>query len=247
MATVTVASTLATVDASRRDPAEDLAAAALTMARRFAQGATMWCVAPLWPSHGRHVAVEFVHPVIVGKRALPTVTIAADNAAAVLREVGRPGDLLLMMSTAETPSIGDLLLRAEAWGMTTVWLGAGPRPVGGRADHVAWATDTDPETGARSGGLVVLYHLLWELTHVVLEHRGLLEEPPDELCRDDVCITCSDEGRVAEVVGIDGTAVAVRVAGQREEVDATLVGAVQIGDLLLVHAGVAISTLSGSV
>ena len=54
---------------------EDLAAAALALARRFAAGATMWCVSPHWPSHGRHVAVEFVHPVIVGKRALPAVHV----------------------------------------------------------------------------------------------------------------------------------------------------------------------------
>ena len=56
-------------------PAEDLAAAALSLARRFADGATMWCVAPAWPSHARHVAVEFVHPVIVGTRALPAVSL----------------------------------------------------------------------------------------------------------------------------------------------------------------------------
>ncbi len=59
--------------------AEDLAAAARALARRFAAGATMWCVAPEWPSHARHVAVEFVHPVIVGKRALPAVSIDAGD------------------------------------------------------------------------------------------------------------------------------------------------------------------------
>ena len=48
----------------------DLALAALALARRFAAGATMWCLAPAWPEHARHVAVEFVHPVIMGKRAL---------------------------------------------------------------------------------------------------------------------------------------------------------------------------------
>ena len=61
-------------DARRRLGRRPLAAAALALARRFAAGATMWCVAPQWPSHGRHVAVEFVHPVIVGKRALPAVS-----------------------------------------------------------------------------------------------------------------------------------------------------------------------------
>ena len=54
---------------------DDLARAALGLARRFAAGATMWCLAPAWPEHARHVAVEFVHPVIVGKRALPAVSV----------------------------------------------------------------------------------------------------------------------------------------------------------------------------
>jgi hypothetical protein len=31
---------------------EDLARAALALARRFAAGATMWCLAPAWPEHG---------------------------------------------------------------------------------------------------------------------------------------------------------------------------------------------------
>ena len=46
---------------------------------------------------------------------------------------------------------------------------------------------------------MLLYHLLWELTHVCFEHPGLLTEPDE--CTDEVCITCSDEGRLGEVVG----------------------------------------------
>nr|MDQ3293690.1 hydrogenase assembly protein HupF [Actinomycetota bacterium] len=48
-----------------------LATAALSLARRFAAGGTLWCWSPGSPEHARHVAVEFVHPVIVGTRALP--------------------------------------------------------------------------------------------------------------------------------------------------------------------------------
>jgi len=65
--------------------AADLAAAALELARHYAAGATMWCLAPEWPEHGRHVAVEFVHPVVIGKRALPAVAatvLALDRAPA---------------------------------------------------------------------------------------------------------------------------------------------------------------------
>ncbi len=158
--------------------AEDLAAAALSLARRFSDGATMWCVAPAWPSHARHVAVEFVHPVVVGTRALPAVSLDAATAVETVRALARPGDALLVVSTADHPVAHDLLARADAWGLTSVWLGAGPRPQTGAdtpaASHVVWIDEADPAVAARSGQLVLLYHLLWELTHVVFEHPGLL-------------------------------------------------------------------------
>jgi hydrogenase maturation factor len=218
-----------------------LAIAAWSLARRFAAGATMWCVARRWPSHGRHVAVEFVHPVIVGKRALPAVDVDAADPTAALRLLARPGDVLLVVGPTDEPT-GDLLRRAEAWGLTRIWLGAGPRPPTGSAEHVVWWGDVDPDRAARSGNVVLLYHLLWELTHVVFEHPGLLaaeSEGPDE-----VCVTCADEGEVAEVRAIDASGRAdVLVAGRPDAVDVSLVGAVVPGDLLLVHAGVALSVL----
>jgi hydrogenase maturation factor len=225
-----------------RGLAEDLARTALALARRFAAGATMWCVAPTWPSHGRHVAVEFVHPVIVGKRALPAMNIDGAETEESLRLLARPGDILLVASTAGEPLALDLLRRSEAWGLMRVWIGAGPRPTASRADHVVWTGEADPDLAARSGDLVLLYHLLWELTHVVFEHPGLLRE--DAECTDEVCITCSDEGRVAEVRAVlcDGS-VDVMVGGRSETVDASLVDPVVPGDLLLVHAGVALTTL----
>ena len=50
-----------------------------------------------------------------------------------------------------------------------------------------------------TGRFVLMYHLLWELTHVCFEHPGLLTETADD-CADEVCVTCSDEGRLGEVV-----------------------------------------------
>lgn len=226
-------------------PAEDLAPAALALARRFAAGATMWCVAAQWPAHARHVAVEFVHPVIVGKRALPAVSIDGPGAVESVRLLSRPGDVLLVVSTAADPVARDLLTRADAWGLTSLWLGAGPRPGHGdgdaRADHVVWLDGTAPALAARSGELVLLYHLLWELTHVVFEHPGLLT--PDE-CTDEVCVTCSDEGRVAEVrtVLAEGR-VEVLAGGHAEQIDGRLVDGLAPGDLVLVHAGVAVTSL----
>ncbi|MFD5330021.1 hypothetical protein ACFWJO_39895, partial [Streptomyces sp. NPDC127092] len=57
------------------DLSADLAAAALSLARRFHDGATLWVISPQWEPHAHHVAVEFVHPVIMGKRALPSVAL----------------------------------------------------------------------------------------------------------------------------------------------------------------------------
>ena len=56
------------------------------------------------------------------------------------------------------------------------------RPGAGMADHVLWLDDPDPRVPA-TGGFVLFYHLLWELTHVCFEHSGLLkpEDSEDEL------------------------------------------------------------------
>ena len=236
-------------------PADDLIPAALALARGFAGGATLldsrrshlWCVAPQWPAHARHVAVEFVHPVIVGKRALPALSIDGPAAAESIRLLSRPGDLLLCIGTAVDPLTRDLATRADAWGLTSLWLGAGPRPGradgDARADHVVWLHDIEPAIAARSGELVLLYHLLWELTHVVFEHPGLLA--PEVGCTDDVCVTCSDEGRVAEVCAVlpEGQ-VQVLAGGHAEQIDGRLVDGLRPGDLVLVHAGVAVTSLT---
>ncbi|HEX3842343.1 MAG TPA: HypC/HybG/HupF family hydrogenase formation chaperone [Acidimicrobiales bacterium] len=222
--------------------AEDLAVASLMLARRFAAGATLWCVSPEWPAHGRHVAVEFVHPVIVGKRALPAVHVEGVDPVGAVRLLARPGDVLLVVGSADLPATARLLRRAETWGLNRLWLGAGRRPTADLAEHIVWVEGDDPAMASRSGEVVLLYHLLWELTHVVFEHPGLLAEEP--VCTDEVCITCSDQGRAGEVRAVHTSGVAeVMVAGSMEAVDLSLVDPVETGDLVLVHAGVALTTL----
>jgi hypothetical protein len=217
----------------------DLAVASLTLARAFSGGATMWCVAPGLEAHAHHVAVEFVHPVIMGKRALPAAVVDGPDPIGALRALGRPGDLLLAVSGASDPLVASAMRRAGAWGLTTVWIGEGPRPAPGAADFVLWVDD-DPNA-AWSGRYVLLYHLLWELTHVCFEHPGLLRAAPDA-CTDEVCVTCSDEGRLAEVVSVGPDERAqVRTPAGLEAVDTSLIGAARPGDLVLVHAGSALS------
>jgi hydrogenase maturation factor len=215
----------------------ELASCALTLARRFAAGATLWSVAPGDPHHAHHVALEFVHPVIVGTRSLPAVAIDDADPVGTARLLVRPGDVLVAIGSGDDPTIAALLARGEAWGVATVLLASGPPPRPGSADHVVWVGADD------DGSTLMSYHLLWELTHVVFEHPGLLA-PPAPVCDDEVCITCSDEGRVVEVRALlDDHTAEVLAAGRVEQVDLSLVSGVGPGDLLLVHAGVALATL----
>ena len=88
-----------------------------------------------------------------------------------------------------------------------------------------------------------MYHLLWELTHVVLEHPGLLSHEPDGEA--ERCVTYSDEGRTAEVVTITSNGRAgVILGGARLTLDVSLVEPLSVGDLVLVHAGVALARLA---
>ncbi|MEO5679289.1 MAG: HypC/HybG/HupF family hydrogenase formation chaperone [Acidimicrobiales bacterium] len=229
------------------DDADDLAAASLALARRFSGGATLWCIAPQWPEQARHVAVEFVHPVIVGSRALPAVHVGGPALVADLRSLVRPGDVLCAVSPADDPTVADVFRRAPAWGAMTMWIGAGHRPPGGAADHVLWSADVDgdPVLAPHDGSLSLRYHMLWELTHICFDHPGLLTEDP-AVCEGPVCITCSDEGRLGEVVTTTGELDAeatVRTGDGLEVVDTMLVGPLQAGDLILIHAGSAITVL----
>jgi hypothetical protein len=222
------------------DLAADLACASLALAQRFSAGATMWSAAPSWVPHALHIAVEFVHPVIVGKRALPAVALSGPDLVDVARVSVSPGDIVIAVAAADDPEVGSIMRRAPAWGATTLWIGNGSRPPAGAADHVLWVDDPDPRLPA-TGGFVLLYHLLWELTHVCFEHPGLLAADD---CTDEVCVTCSDEGRLGEVLtpSMDGSAL-VRIGNGRETISTELVTPVTAGDLVLVHAGMAISKI----
>lgn len=224
--------------------ADDLASTSLALARRFAAGATMWCIAPEWPPHAQHVAVEFVHPVIMGKRALPAAIVEGADVTAALRALSTPGDVLFAVASSSEQSVVSIMRRARAWGLTTVWVGAGPRPEPGSADHVLWL-EGDVAAAAYGGRFVLMYHLAWELTHVCFEHPGLLALEAE--CTDEVCVTCSDEGRLVEVIvgGAPGD-VQVRTPRGLESVDTTLIGDTYPGDLVLVHAGSAITKVEES-
>lgn len=233
----------------RSGQAIDLAAMSLSLARRFAAGATLWCWSPRWPEHAAHVAVEFVHPVIMGKRALPAAVVDDPDPIAALRTLVSPGDVLLAIAPGHDVTVISAMSRAHVWGVETIWIGTGNQPAVGVVDHSLFFQEADGEA-ASSGAFALVYHVLWELTHVCFEHPGLVRPPAaetdDDRGPDASCVTCRDEGRIGEVMGgVGRRGTVVRTASGVEEIDTTLVDPVASGDLVVIHAGIAISQFGG--
>lgn len=215
-----------------------LAHACHGMARAFARGGVL---IPFGTggaaTDAAHVAVEFMHPVIVGKRALPSVAPTNDpSRASTLPRLGLPDDIALGLAHGpEDIDVASFLSEARRRGMLTIAMtggaaGPGDRP---RADLGADFAFAVPSANRAVVQEVqeTAYHVLWELVHVFFEHPGLL---------DDACITCGDVAVEARVVAVrNGTAVIER-EGAREEVAADLVDGLAAGDLVLCHAGVAL-------
>ena len=91
----------------------------------------MWSIAPSWEPHALHVAVEFVHPVIMGKRALPAVALTGPDLVDLVRVSVRPGDIVVAVSGADDADVRSVMRRSPAWGATTIWIGSGERPAAG--------------------------------------------------------------------------------------------------------------------
>ena len=133
------------------------------MAERFARGGRLIAFgasAADW-SDVRHVAVEFVHPVIVGKRALPALGMAPERVA-LLAEAD---DIAIAFGTRRGG-------RGRRRGGAARGLrDRGVRPRRRRVGVRAGPPD-DPFVAQELAE--TLYHVLWELVHVFFEHRGLL-------------------------------------------------------------------------
>ena len=159
--------------------AERLARCCHRMAERFARGARLVALGatPAARSDARHVSVEFVHPVIVGKRALPAIALTAEGGpissqAASLLE---PDDIAIGFGVGEPgdAEVREALLAARAAGSMTI---AFPARVAGGSDPAEWSFPPPGEDRFIAQEVVeTSYHLLWELVHVFFDHRGLLE------------------------------------------------------------------------
>jgi D-sedoheptulose 7-phosphate isomerase len=142
--------------------AERLASLCHLMAERFARGGRLvaFGATPGARSDVRHVAVEFVHPVIVGKRALPAIGLAPD-AVPLLAE---PDDIAIAFGGER--ELRATVADARARGCLTL----GFAPLGAEWEFAPPSADPS----VRQELVETLYHVLWELVHVFFEHRGLL-------------------------------------------------------------------------
>lgn len=74
----------------------DLATAALDLARVFTAGGRLVVTAPGRHDHAQHVAVEFLHPAVVGARSLPAVASSVED----LHHMAGSDDALLLLEPA---------------------------------------------------------------------------------------------------------------------------------------------------
>jgi D-sedoheptulose 7-phosphate isomerase len=103
-----------------------------------------------------------VHPVIVGKRALPALDLSPLPAAAAARLAGADDIVMGFGPPAGDDEVADVLRTARATGAQTFAL------PGTSADYAVDAPSPDPFVHQEL--IEVLYHTLWETVHVFLEH-----------------------------------------------------------------------------
>jgi D-sedoheptulose 7-phosphate isomerase len=113
----------------------------------------------------QHVSVEFVHPVIVGKRALPALDLSA-LMQPWLDAICRPEDIVMGFGPPQgDPEVWLALDSAHRRGAMTFAL---PGSFG------SYALQTSVQDTFIHQELVeIFYHTLWETVHVFLEHREL--------------------------------------------------------------------------
>jgi D-sedoheptulose 7-phosphate isomerase len=160
-----------------------IAECAAAMAAAFGAGARLFIMGNGGSAcDAAHVAVEFMHPIIEKRPALPAVTLSADTAILTavgndqdfsvafleqLRMLGRKGDIVLGISTSgKSANVNRALQAAREAGMLTV--GFSGRD-GGRMPDLCDYCFTVPSFSIHriQECHETLLHILWDLIHVV--------------------------------------------------------------------------------
>jgi D-sedoheptulose 7-phosphate isomerase len=145
---------------------DGLAAACRDMAERFLSGGRLLAMGKgPYATDAQHVSVEFVHPVIVGKRALPAVDLSPIFDP-WLRSLLQPADIVMGFGPPEgDEEIQQALREAGKRGAMTFSL------PGSEGSYTLVPPTFDPFVHQEL--IEILYHTLWETVHVFFEHREL--------------------------------------------------------------------------
>lgn len=148
------------------DQALPLARACEAIFERFDRGGRLLTFGRgAYATDAQHVSVEFVHPVIVGKRALPAMDLSLAFEPWV-RTLVRPEDVVIGFGPPQgDPLVARTLSAARASGAFTVAL------PGDDADYAVGAPSADPHVHQELFEL--LGHTLYESVHVFFEHREI--------------------------------------------------------------------------
>jgi D-sedoheptulose 7-phosphate isomerase len=143
-----------------------LAEACRSMSERFLAGGRLLAFGRgPYATDAQHVSVEFVHPVIVGKRALPALDISM-LFRPWLEAILHPEDIVMGFGPPEGDNeIQSALDFARRQNALTFAL------PGAAGSYAVEAFTGDPFIHQEM--IEILYHTLWESVHVFLEHREL--------------------------------------------------------------------------
>jgi D-sedoheptulose 7-phosphate isomerase len=146
--------------------ARRLAEACREMSERFLRGGRLLAFGRgPYATDAQHVSVEFVHPVIVGKRALPALDLSFAFEP-WLKTLVQADDIVMGFGPPEgDPEVWDSLDAAHQRNAMTFAL------PGVAGTYFTAAATQDPL--AHQELIEILYHTLWETVHVFFEHREL--------------------------------------------------------------------------
>ncbi|HMD19867.1 MAG TPA: SIS domain-containing protein [Alloacidobacterium sp.] len=143
-----------------------MAEACHEMSERFLRGGRLLAFGRgPYATDAQHVSVEFVHPVIVGKRALPALDLSMAFQP-WLNAILRPEDIVMGFGPPEgDPEVVAALASAGLRGAMTFAL------PGSSASYALEAVTQNPFIHQEL--VEIFYHTLWETVHVFFEHREL--------------------------------------------------------------------------
>jgi D-sedoheptulose 7-phosphate isomerase len=143
-----------------------LAEACREMARRFLSGGRLVAFGRgPYATDAQHVSVEFVHPIIVGKRALPALDLSL-HFRPWLDAILQPEEIVVGFGPPDGDAeVTDALTAAHKRGAMTFELP-------GRGGSYSFQSPTE-NPFIHQELMEILYHTLWETVHVFFEHREL--------------------------------------------------------------------------